>query len=125
MKMNKAELESQVQSLEATLTAYEVNLDTTKKALTNTKDRLASINKPIITEDVREKIRNAVDRALSNFDFNETRNFDYEFGIDYNNQLTLDNLDFGDTDDLADSICENVEFLFNVVDTNDITDTSN
>lgn len=123
--MNKAELESQVQSLEATLTAYEVNLDTTKKALTTTKERLSSISKPIITEDVREKIRNAVDRALSNFDFNETRNFDYEFGIDYNNQLTLDNLDFGDTDDLADLICENVEFLFNVVDVNDITDTSN
>jgi hypothetical protein len=123
--MNKVELELQAKELSSSLQAMEVEQTRLKNQLVSTTERLASINKPIITEEVREKIREAVDRALGNFDFNETRNFDYEFGIDYNNQLTLDNLDFGDTDDLSDTICENVEFLFNVVDVNDITDTSN
>ena len=123
--MNKVELELQAKELSSSLQTMEAEQTRLQKELTSTTERLASINKPIITEDVREKIREAVDRALGNFDFDNTRNFDYEFGIDYNNQITLDNLDFGDTDDLSDSICENVEFLFNVVDTNDITDTSN
>ena len=123
--MNKVELELQAKELSSSLQAMEVEQTRLKNQLVSTTERLASINKPIITEEVREKIREAVDRALGNFDFNETRNFDYEFGIDYNNQLTLDNLDFGDTDDLSDIICENVEFLFNVIDVNDITDTSN
>ena len=123
--MNKVELELQAKELSSSLQAMEVEQTRLKNQLVNTTERLASINKPIITEEVREKIREAVDRGLGNFDFNETRNFDYEFGIDYNNQLTLDNLDFGDTDDLSDIICENVEFLFNVIDVNDITDTSN
>jgi hypothetical protein len=123
--MNKVELELQAKELSSSLQAMEVEQTRLKNQLVSTTERLASINKPLITEEVREKIREAVDRGLGNFDFNETKNFDYEFGIDYNNQLTLDNLDFGDTDDLSDIICENVEFLFNVVDTNDITDTSN
>jgi len=123
--MNKVELELQAKELSSSLQAMEVEQTRLKNQLVSTTERLASINKPIITEEVREKIREAVDRGLGNFEFNETKNFDYEFGIDYNNQLTLDNLDFGDTDELADAICENVEFLFNVVDTNDITDTSN
>ena len=123
--MNKVELELQAKELSSSLQAMEVEQTRLKNQLVSTTERLASINKPIITEEVREKIREAVDRGLGNFEFNETKNFDYEFGIDYNNQLTLDNLDFGDTDDLSDTICENVEFLFNVIDVNDITDTSN
>jgi len=125
MKMNKAELESQVQSLEATLTAYEVNLDTTKKALTTTKERLASINKPIITNEVLDELRDLIHQCLTNYDFDDLGNYEYDFELDYNNQISLSSLTLNSFDDLLEDIGVEIESCFNILDVNDITDTSN
>ena len=123
--MNKAELESQVQSLEATLTAYEVNLDTTKKALTTTKERLASINKPIITNEVLDELRDLIHQCLTNYDFDDLGNYEYDFELDYNNQISLSSLTLNSFDDLLEDIGVEIESCFNILDVNDITDTSN
>ena len=114
--MNKTELELQAKELSSSLQAMEVEQTRLKNQLVSTTERLESINKPIIDGSVVEAIREAVLNAISNFDFDDTNNFDYEFGIDYNNQLTLDNLDFGNTDDLQEQICDSIEDLFNVVE---------
>jgi hypothetical protein len=110
--MNKAELEEQVRSLETSLKTFEG----LQKELTSTKERLESINKPIITDTIVEQIRRVVYTSLNNYDLDDVRNFEYEFEIDYNNQLTLNNLSFGDTDELEEQICGNIEDLFNIVE---------
>jgi len=124
MKMNKAELESQVQSLKATLVAYEANLDVTKRELLSTQDRLESVNKPIISSKVIEAIQEAISDTLRDYDFDDISNYSYEFEIDYNNQLSLSNICLEDSRDLEERLSDNIEYLFNVVDDKDTNEQS-
>ena len=124
MKMNKAELESQVKSLEATLVAYEANLDVTKRALSSTQDRLESINKPIISSKVIEAIQGAISDAIRDYDFDDVSNYSYEFEIDYNNQLSLSNICLEDNRELEERLSDSIEYLFNVVDDKDTNEQS-
>jgi hypothetical protein len=124
MKMNKAELESQVKSLEATLVAYEANLDVTKRALSSTQDRLESINKPIISSKVIEAIQGAISDAIRDYDFDDVSSYSYEFEIDYNNQLSLSNICLEDNRELEERLSDSIEYLFNVVDDKDTNEQS-
>ena len=119
--MNKVELEEQVRSLETSLKTFEG----LQKELANTKEKLESVNKPIITSSVLDEVRDAIYQCLTNFDFDNTDHYEYEFEIDYNNQLTLSNLSINSFDDLLEDIGCEIEACFNVVDEYAITDISN
>ena len=114
--MTKEQLELKVKELTAALAQFETDQQELTKQLNQAREDLENINKPVITKETRDEIRQQVYEAVSNYDFSNTENYEYDFEINYNNQLELSNLEFNYTDDLEEAICDYVESVFKVQD---------
>ena len=114
--MTKERWELKVKELTAALAQFETDQQELTKQLNQAREDLENINKPVITKETRDEIRQQVYEAVSNYDFSNTENYEYDFEINYNNQLELSNLEFNYTDDLEEAICDYVESVFKVQD---------
>jgi hypothetical protein len=114
--MTKEQLELKVKELTAALSQFETDQQELTKQLNKAKQDLEDVSKPIITKETREEMRKMVYEAVSNYDFGNTDNYEYDFEINYNNQLELSSLEFNYTDDLEETICDYVESVFKVQD---------
>ena len=114
--MNKAELEDKVNELELTLNSLELNAKTVKDDLKIVEDQLTDINKPKITKEFVQEMREAVEQAINQTGFDSVDSYDVDFEIGYNNTLTLSNIEFNGADDLHETVCDYIESLFSVVE---------
>ena len=106
--MNKEQLELKVKELTAALTQFETDQAALAKQLVDAKTELADINKPVISVEVRDQIREAVCEGLRGFQFDNVDNYDVDFEIDYDNRLQASNIEFNYTDDLEEKICSEI-----------------
>ena len=114
--MNKQALQAKVDELELTLNSLELTAQTTKDDLMEATKKLEDVSKPIITKEIVEQIRKAVNDAVRNIGFDSVDSYDVGFEIDYNNSLALSNIEFNEIDNLEEEICDHVENLFNVIE---------
>lgn len=112
--MNKEELELKVKELTAALTQFETDQAALKAQLNKAKCDLEDINKPVISKETVDAIRDAVANAVGHFEFDNCQNYEYDIEIDYDNRLQLSNIELNYTDDLEESICGEIEDLFKV-----------
>ena len=110
--MNKVELEAKIEALQTALdtktqeqNAYRGQIDTLKK-------QLADLNKPKLTDEQFDKLREAIDEAIGNWDFDDQDNYSIDFGIDYDNRINCESFCFDNADDLVHEIYEYVAALF-------------
>tara|TARA_R100001224_G_scaffold104823_1_gene78250 strand:+ start:328 stop:699 length:372 start_codon:yes stop_codon:yes gene_type:complete len=110
--MNKVELEAKIEALQTALdtktqeqNAYRGQIDTLKK-------QLEDINKPKLTGLQFDKLREAIDEAIGNWDFDDQDNYSIDFGIDYDNRINCESFCFDNADDLVHEIYEYVAALF-------------
>jgi len=114
--MTKEQLELKVKELTAALAQFETDQQELTKQLNQAKQDLEDVSKPVITKETREEMRQMVYEAVGNYDFGNVDNYEYDFEINYNNQLELHNIEFNYTDDLEEAICDYVESVFKVQD---------
>lgn len=114
--MTKQELEAKVNDLELTLNAVELNAKCLKDDLIEANEKLANINKPVITKEFVEEIREAVYQAINQINFNNVDSYEVDFEIDYNNTLAVGNIEFNEVDDINETVCDYIEDLFNVIE---------
>lgn len=112
--MTKEQLELRVKELTAALTQFETDKASLKSQLDKAKSDLEDINKPVITKETVENIRQAVADAVGHFSFDEVDNYEYDIEINYNNRVQLSNIELNYTDDLEESICNEIEDLFKI-----------
>ena len=112
--MTKEELELKVKELTAALTQFETDQASLKGQLNKAKSDLEDINKPVISKETVDAIRDAVANAVGHFSFDNCENYEYDIEIDYDNRLQLSNIELNYTDDLEESICGEIEDLFKV-----------
>ena len=112
--MTKEQLELKVKELNAAITQFETDQASLKHQLNKAKSDLEDINKPVISKETVDAIRDAVADAVGNYDFNNCDNYEYDIEIDYDNRLRLSNISLNYTDDLEESICSEIEDLFKV-----------
>lgn len=112
--MTKEQLELKVKELTAALAQFKTDQDELQKQLNQATRDLEDVNKPVITAETRDAIRQQVYEAIGNYDFDDVNNYEYDFEINYNNQLELSSLQFNNTDDLEETICDYVESLFKI-----------
>jgi hypothetical protein len=112
--MTKEQLELKVKELNAALTQFEADQATLKDQLNKAKCDLEDINKPVISKETVDAIRDAVANAVGQFSFDNCDNYEYDIEIDYDNRLQLSNINLNYTDDLEESICSEIEDLFKV-----------
>ena len=112
--MTKEQLELKVKELNAAITQFETDKAALINQLHETRTQLADVNKPVISKETVDAIRDAVANAVGNFSFDNCDNYDYDIEIDYDNRLQLSNIGLNYTDDLEESICGEIEDLFKV-----------
>ena len=109
-------LENRIKSLETLLAQAKQDSTQMSKELSLAKIALEKINLPKITKKTVDEIREAITQTISNYDFDRSDSYSYELEIDYDNRIQLSNIEFDEADDLAESISDSVEYLFNIID---------
>ena len=114
--MDKQALQAKVDELELTLNSLELTAQTTKDDLMEATKKLEDVSKPIITKQVVEQIREAVNQAMQQISFDNVDSYEVEFEIDYNNSLALGSIEFNEVDQIEEFVCDHVEDLFNIIE---------
>jgi hypothetical protein len=108
----KEELEHQITMLTNALESGKANVVDYQNDLAVAQKQLEDINKPEITPSQFDLIQEAVEEGVGRFAFDDTDNFDKEFGIDYDGRVTLDHFDINCSQELVEKIVEEVFKLF-------------
>ena len=106
------ELEKAVLMLEEQVETNKTMSETYLKDLELAKKQLTDFNKPELTSSQMDDVYEAIEAGVSNYDFSDSENFDKEFGIDYDGRVTLESFDINNSQDLVESIVEEVNKLF-------------
>ena len=114
--MEQQALENRIKTLETMLAQANQDSDQMNKELSIAKLDLKNINKPKITKEFVEEIREAVHQALNQINFNNVDCYDVDFELDYNNTLSVSNIEFNEVDEINEAVCDYIEYLFNIVE---------
>ena len=110
--MNEIDLKLKIEGLEKVIQEHKADANRYEDQLKETQKQLEDYNKPELTPVQLDAIYLAVEKAVEEFDFSDTDNFDKEFGIDYDSKVQLENFDFINQTDLVEMIVEKVSKLF-------------
>ena len=122
--MNANDLELKISGLEKVIKEQQESADQYKVQLADAKQQLQDINKPEITPRDADNIWEAVNKAIADFDFDDSENYDIEYQLDYDGRVGCNSIDFQPTDELIDAIVTKVTNLFKEVDDNEELDTT-
>ena len=123
--MNKEELNKEIEKLKVSLQAHEEQVKDLQRLLEVAEKKLIDADKPKLTEKQLDAIRNAIDKSVRNYSFDDADNYDCEMSMEYDNKVYLSHISFEAADDLANEIYRNVENLFGVVDEDNDEDIDN
>ena len=76
------------------------------------KKELASFNKPELTGSQLDDINEAVEKAVGNFDFDDSENYHTEFELDYDAKVTISSFEFQNAQELIEAVVKAVHKLF-------------
>jgi len=123
--MNKVDLEVKIESLKNMITEGQQQTSNYAGQLDKLNTELANINKPELTPSQLDDIYEAVEKSVSEFDFSDQDNYNTEFELDYDNKVTLSELELCNHQDLVEMIVEKVSKLFTEVEELDTTEDDN
>ena len=110
--MSKEQLETNIAALELLVNETADKSIDFKAQLEQAKKDLANINKPELTPLQFDDIHEAIEESVEEFDFNDTDNFEIEYGIEYDGKVHCESHEFRNSDDLIRMIVEKVSELF-------------
>ena len=117
--MNKEELNKQVEKLKVSLEAHEEQVKDLNHDLKVATQRLEDCDKPKLTPKQFDELHRVIETSVENFDFNNSDNYNVEMGMEYDNKVHVENIEFENHADLYEQIIQDVERLFGVADESD------
>jgi len=122
--MNKTELNQEIEKLKVSLEAHEEQVKDLSHDLKTAEQRLADCDKPKLTNKQFDELHRTIENSVENFDFNQADNYNVEMGMEYDNKVVLEHIEFEGHADLYEQIIHEVERLFGVADESDDEDAS-
>ena len=110
--MNAKDLELKISGLEKVIQEKTADASRFQDELKVTQKQLEDINKPGLTPLYFDKIYEAIEEGMGNFDFDEADNYEKEFGMEHDGRVYLDSIDLTCTHELVEKIAEQVHKLF-------------
>ena len=107
--------------LEATCKGLEDKISQLNMDLKAKQQKLEDVNKPVISEQTLHIIEDVVNKTIEDYNF-ECGHFEYEFNINYDNQLELSELTFTDGYDLVEAVVTRIEKQFKVIKDDETND---
>jgi uncharacterized protein (DUF342 family) len=117
--MNKEELNKEIEKLKVSLEAHEEQVKDLKHDLKTAEQRLEDCDKPKLTQKQFAELHRVIETSVENFDFNQADNYNVEMGMEYDNKVCLEHIEFESHADLYEQIIHDVERLFGVADESD------
>ena len=108
----KNELEQAIVMHEEALESSRNSVLVDTQDLESAKKALASFDKPELTGSQLDDINEAIDKAVGNYDFSDSDNYEKEFELDYDGRVQLENLDFTNAQELIEAVVEKIQELF-------------
>jgi len=110
--MNAKDLELKISGLEKAIKEHDDASVTFQNDLKSTQKQLDDYNKPELTPAYLDKIQEAIEKGVDEYDFSDTGNFDIEFGIEYDGKVHCEGHELSSTYELVEMITEQVHKLF-------------
>jgi predicted nucleic acid-binding Zn-ribbon protein len=92
--MNKEDLTREIDKIKASLEAHESQVKDLNRDLEIAKIRLEDCEKPKLTQKQFTELHKVIENSVENFDFNQVDNYNVEMGMEYDNKVYLDNIEF-------------------------------
>ena len=121
--MNKEELNRQIELLKTSLEAHEEQVKDLNHDLKIATQRLEDCDKPKLTPKQFDALHRVIETSVENYDFNNAENYNAEMGMESDNRVYLEYIEFENHADLYEQIIRDVESLFGVADESDDTET--
>ena len=110
--MNKEQLETNLQALKLLESETNEKLTDYKAQVSVIEKELEDLNKPELTPTQIDNVYLAIERAVEEFDFTDTDNFEIDYTLDYDSRIQCETHEFCNSDDLVELICNEVTKLF-------------
>ena len=120
--MKKEELIREVAKLQLALESHEEQVKDLQHDLKTAEKRLKDVDKPKLTRKQFDDLHRVIENSVENFDFNNTENYNAEMGMESDNRVYLEYIEFENHADLYEQIITDVEDLFGVADESDDDD---
>ena len=117
--MIKEELNKEIEKLKVSLEAHQEQVKDLERDLKVATQKLEDCDKPKLTEEQFDELHRTIENSVENFDFNQADNYNVEMGMEYDNKVYLENIEFECHADLYEQIIQDVERLFGVADESD------
>ena len=122
--MNKEELNKEIDKLNVSLKAHQEQVNDLEHDLKIATQRLEDVDKPKLTNKQFDALHRVIETSVENFDFNSTESYNVELGMEYDNKVYVESIEFEGHQDLYGQIIQYVEELFGVADESDDDDES-
>ena len=122
--MQKDELIREIAKLQLAVESHEEQVKDLSRDLKAAEQKLADSDKPKLTSKQFDELHRTIETSVENFDFNSTESYNVELGMEYDNKVYVESIEFEGHHDLYQQIIQNVERLFGVADESDDDDES-
>jgi hypothetical protein len=103
--------------LEATVKGLEEKINQLADDLTSKRKELADVSKPVMTEEMYDKLHGLVEEGVDKFDFSDSNNYELEYELDYDGRVNAHSIELNDTHELVESIMKRIENTYKMADT--------
>ena len=114
--MNKIDLETKIEGLKKAIAEHNDFAGTYTSDLAKVEQELKDYNKPELTSSQMGDIEEAIEKAVGQFDFSDTDNYEIDYGIDYDSRITCESHEFINSSDLVQMIVDKVCKLFKEIE---------
>ena len=118
--MNEIDLKTKIEGLEKAVKEHEDFTGTYKSQLEKAQQELKDYNKPELTESQLDDVYGAIEKAVEQFDFSDTDNYEIDYGIDYDSRITCESHEFINSSDLVQMIVDKVCKLFKEIEEDEV-----
>ena len=101
--------------LEATVKGLQDKIGQLNMDLKSKQQDLEDANKPVISSTTMDIVNDAVNYAIENYNFDNSDQYEIDFGLDYDGRVQAETINFRDTYELVESIVTGIEKQFKVV----------
>jgi len=114
--MNEMDLTTKIEGLKKAIAEHNDFASNYANDLAKTEQQLKDLGKIALPPVVFDDIYEAVDRAVCNYDFSDSDNYNLEYGIEYDGKVYCESIELQHNSDLIEEIVKQVAKIFTEAD---------
>jgi len=112
------ELENKKAALELLQNETNDKLNDYKQQISILQKQIDDYNKPALTPKQLDDIHMAIEDAVDGYNFNDTENYEFEFGMEYDGRIYVESVSIQSCYEVTNFITKNIDQRFNVLPKN-------